>query len=553
MEKVGYIVIILVLIAFIISGGAFFYIKDNIKLSDAGLVGCNTIQKNSENGVDIVFFADNAETAKEYSDYFLSVSPFDKYKDRFNFYYIGDYYPLCELYKNIALLCYTRDLVKKASSCPNDYIIVINDEENDDIRSSSYMNVMSINAKHPLSVIIHEFGHAFVNLAEEYVPAKIPRNSAGNCVADCNEFGGRNDGCYNGCSLAEYSRSVENGIMRTLRSDNYGSYNEKVVIDKIEKSSSSGGITGKAVGDLRDCEDQKYYSIELKIKDEDGGLSISDRDARAGCIGESGSGDYSFGYVTDDGESFDLGEFNPLDVYTDLPGEVEMIDGTNGEIMMSGETYDNIEPFYGDGPKEDDEEGGFVGEIEYINHLPILIKAELPEDLGIEEVKRFEIRKNGIPIDYIDLCEEVGKGDVNGDGNIDFEGDIVELKEYFDFGIPLACEENADLNSDGIIDEEKDFALLVLRVSSTQSETEEEVSTPISSVSASPSSSNSPFVTPTPFGSHTASPVSSASVSPSGIPTASSSLKPSASSTPLSSDNSPWYRRITGWMSKWFD
>ena len=553
MEKAGYVVVFFIIGILAAAGIVFIYVKDSVKLSQAGLVGCKTIQKNSNNGIDIVFFADNEKIVKEYTDYFLSVSPFDNYKDRFNFYYIGDYYPLCELYKGIALLCYSRDLIKKASSCPNDYIVVINSEEGEEIRSSSYMNVMSVNAKHPSSVIIHEFGHAFVNLAEEYVPAKIPRNSAGNCAADCNEFEGRNDGCYKGCSLAEYSRSVENGIMRTLRTDNYGIYNEMVVVNKIEKTTLADGvITGKAVGDVSnkgDCADEEYYSIELQVDNGEGGLSIADKDINTGCFGESGSGDYSFAYVNDDGESFELGEFNPLDIRTDLPGEEIGIDGEDDSIMMSGETYDNVEFLYITGPKEEDSEGGGEGEGEYKNPVPILIKAKVPGDLNIEEVNRIEIRKNNIPIDYIDLCDIGGKGDLNGDGKKD-KLDINVLVEYLKDNIPFECVENGDSDGDGDVDD-ADFVNLVEQILRTSSKKVKEEPTVSPSASASTSASASVSATESPSASASAS--SSASVSATESPSASASA--SASGSPLSYEKNKdsLFGRFTGWISKFFE
>lgn len=543
MEKAGYIVIFFVVGILIVAGIAFIYIKDSVKLSQAGLVGCKTIQKSNDNGINIVFFADNEKIVREYIDYFLSVSPFDNYKARFNFYYIGDYYPLCELYKGIALLCYSRDLVKKAGSCPNDYIVVINSEEGEEIRSSSYMNVMSINAKHPSSVIIHEFGHAFVNLAEEYVPAKIPRNSAGNCVADCNEFEGRNDGCFKGCSLAEYSRSVENGIMRTLRSDNYGTYNEMVVVNKIEKSTfSDDKITGGAVEDIsnkKDCIDEEYYSIELQVDNDEGGLSIADKDIKTGCFGKSGSGDYSFAYVNDNEESFELGEFNPLDIRTDLPGEEIGIDNTDGEIMMSGETYDNFEPFFYEKPKEEDAGGGIEGDVGYINPVPILIKAKVPGDLDIEKVNRIEIRKNDIPIDYINLCDILGKGDLNGDGRLNKE-DIDTLVEYLEKEIPFECVENGDLDEDGDVDN-ADFVNLVEQILKASSET----------VKEEPSVSSSASVSASAFASASISPSASASSSTS----VSASASASSSGSPLSYEKNKdsLFGRFTGWISKFFD
>ena len=151
-------------------------------------------------------------------------------KDNFNFYYIDNYQPKCEIYQDKALLCYNKDIVRKAASCPHDFIVVIK-EDSRNIRSSAYMNVMSINSKHSLTVLLHEFGHVFVNLAEEYVPAKLPKK-AKNCVDECTKFSIK-DGCYEGCSKADYFRSINNGIMRTLSSTNFGIFNKKLITDKI--------------------------------------------------------------------------------------------------------------------------------------------------------------------------------------------------------------------------------------------------------------------------------------------------------------------------------
>ncbi len=544
MEKGVYFFVFFILSIILIIGFFIFFRGRDVGLSQSDLEKCTTLWKNNEHGVNIVFFADKKEKAEDYMNYLLSVNPINNFKDRFNFYYIGDYYPLCERYKDIALLCYSRELVKKAGSCPNDYIVVINDEESEEIRSSSYMNVMSLNSKHPKSVFAHEFGHSFVNFAEEYVPAKIPRNSGGNCVPDCKDFGGKNDGCFLGCSLSEYSRSVENGIMRTLRADSYGKFNDHVITDKIEKVSkpSSNGLTGNAVGDVsKGCSDEgQYYSIELKIKDEEGGLDITNREINVGCIGEKGSGDYSFGYVTKDGRNVELREFNPIDIHTDLP---DKSDEKDSDVMMSGETFENIEPFYSDRPNS---KGGIEGGVEYRNHVPIIIKVKVPSDLEIGEVEKFEIKKNDITIASIDVCKEMSKGDINGDGRIDIS-DIVSFTDYFRRGIPFECSRNADVNGDGKVDIKDRDALEEILFG--KSVTSGGRGLPLILPSASPSVSASSTASASTSPSASAFPKSSASTSP--HPSVSGS--PSASGSPINSrGDKSIFERITGLITGWF-
>ena len=159
---------------------------------------CQTLSYSSPEAANLVFFSEKSE-AEKYSNYlFKEITPFKENKDSFNIYYITNYLPECELYQGIATLCYSKELTQKAASCPNDYIVVL-DEQPSSIRSSSYMNVLSINKAHQLSVFPHEIGHAFANLAEEYVPAKLPRSQQ-NCVENCEEFNGINEDWEQGCS-----------------------------------------------------------------------------------------------------------------------------------------------------------------------------------------------------------------------------------------------------------------------------------------------------------------------------------------------------------------
>ncbi len=296
------------------------------------LLECKTLTAKDPSGLNIVFFASQEDT-KKYSDYLFSVSPLNKLKGKFNIYYIDDYQPKCDIYRGVAILCYSRDLLRKASSCPNDFIIVL-DKQTDEIRSSSYLNVMSLNTAHALPVVIHEFGHSFANLAEEYIPATIPRGSH-NCQSSCTKFIVATDGCFQECSNGDYFRSIENGVMRTLSSTKFGIYNEKLIMDSFKdkykpSSDSPASLTGR-VTDTQDslqnskdpCRNQKYYLVETK-RDENGKLVVGKRTLVQGC-----------------GPPESISTYNTGIVFTDAPG-VQTPDMTQQEkesVPIIGNTF----------------------------------------------------------------------------------------------------------------------------------------------------------------------------------------------------------------------
>ena len=309
MEKKWIIIpIIVILIVSIIL--IIYFIKNNsFNQSPTNLEECKTISYNGENKINIVFFS-SKENAEKYSNYFLTLNPFSENKDAFNFYYIDNYIPECETYKGIAILCYNEELIKKASSCPNDYIVIIKDSDFN-MRSSSYMNVMSINSNHPLSVFPHEFGHAFMTLAEEYTPATIPRG-AKNCQKSCEKFS-INDGCYQGCSQDSYMRSIDNGIMRTLNSQDYGKFNAQLILDKIKKNSIT---TGNAIASETQCRDQKNYLIKGNYSQ--GQISILGKSIEPGCPGTTdNNGEIQYKLTTEDNTILATENFNPELIFTD--------------------------------------------------------------------------------------------------------------------------------------------------------------------------------------------------------------------------------------------
>ncbi|MFQ5531581.1 MAG: hypothetical protein ACE5ES_03115, partial [Candidatus Nanoarchaeia archaeon] len=312
-------------------------IKDT-SLSPTELSECKTLSYNDEGSINMVFFS-NKETAKKYSDSLLGFSPLTENKNKFNFYYIDDYLPECEIYEGIAVLCYNKDLIKKASSCPNDYIIVIKSEANK-IRSSSYVNVMSINSNHPLTVLAHEFGHAFVPLAEEYVPAKIPSGSE-NCQQTCQEFPSESEinGCFEGCSNSDFKRSINAGIMRTLSSFEYGIFNEKLILEQIKKQTTiKDSITGLQIQEPRDCSNEKYHLIQGNY--ESGNMTLIEKSIEQGCVGNNGMGGFDYKLITKDDTTFDEGKFNPELIFTDAQSE------KLNQENIEGETFENSGDFF---------------------------------------------------------------------------------------------------------------------------------------------------------------------------------------------------------------
>jgi len=304
-------------LAFAILFLIFLNVKQPETITSNNLEECKTLTFNDEKGINLVFFSPE-EDAKRYSDYLINAEPFKDYANEFNFYYIDSFKPDCELYKGIAIFCKSKELIKKAASCPHDYIVVV-DELEPKIRSSSYQNVMSINSIHKDSVFLHEFGHAFSNLAEEYLTtSRIPRGSE-NCQSNCDKFERETDGCYEGCSKSTYYRSIENGVMRTLSTDDFGLHNDDLISELIENSvPRDSQVTGNAIKKTPDCSEQTYKLAEFKISEDEVGLIEVTKEI--GCAPTNVAGDYSY----------KVGEFESYfstTLFTAAPDETGLLGG----------------------------------------------------------------------------------------------------------------------------------------------------------------------------------------------------------------------------------
>ena len=279
--------------------------------TESPLETCKPLYNNGEGKINLVFFSDQ-KTTKEYADFLLETHPLDEKKDSFNIFYIDDYEPSCELYQGIAVLCHNRETISKAASCPNDFIFAITDHPKQ-IRATAYRNVVSLNKNLPFSVITHELGHVLVNFAEEYVEerARIPSGSK-NCQQECTDFDRATDGCFEGCTSSSHKRSIENGVMRTLSSNEFGTFNEQIIREKIDDSVvQTSPLTGNAISLESHCSEKSHGLIEAQYNQ--GEIEILKVTEQQGCFPRVSSGHYT--YSLDENT---LGsEFNPEIIFSD--------------------------------------------------------------------------------------------------------------------------------------------------------------------------------------------------------------------------------------------
>lgn len=217
-------------------------------------VDCISVLYNSHpnDSIDIVFlpygykkFDDFREDVNKNIKVFLETEPFNSNKEKINFYRIDKLEQLnCEIRQWVS--CDEFDVKKLASYCPNDYIIILIDRNKikdliNPVRSSAISNMEKINTADNELVVMHEFGHIFGNLADEYVDEKyyenvdFDPNNYPNCdFPNCEEWKNINGtGCFEGCSLKKYSRATKNSIMRSLNIEKFGPLNEKIITNKL--------------------------------------------------------------------------------------------------------------------------------------------------------------------------------------------------------------------------------------------------------------------------------------------------------------------------------
>jgi hypothetical protein len=207
---------------------------------------------NPDNKIDVVFLGQQyglLEFIPSADDYiqniFLATEPFKSYANSFNFYRIDDLQDLNCKTKDY-IFCNEYKVKQLASNCPHDYIVVLMKRSKiidlaSPLRSSAYSNIININTADDKLVIMHEFGHIFANLADEYVDdsyyADLKQEEYPNCDEQrCTKWQEiMGTGCFKGCSLSIYYRATENSIMKNFLSSNeYGILNNKVLSKSLQ-------------------------------------------------------------------------------------------------------------------------------------------------------------------------------------------------------------------------------------------------------------------------------------------------------------------------------
>jgi hypothetical protein len=131
-------------------------------------------------------------------------------------------------------------LYSAASNCPHDYIVLLVDRSKIEdfvlpVRSSTLGNLIKLNTADEPFVLVHEFGHAFGDLADEYVDENYYNQQNfhveeyPNCDSTpCSKWTYLSDtSCWSGCSLGRYFRPTKDSVMRSLSSGTYGPVNEQ--------------------------------------------------------------------------------------------------------------------------------------------------------------------------------------------------------------------------------------------------------------------------------------------------------------------------------------
>jgi hypothetical protein len=199
---------------------------------------------NPDNKADIVFlgYGYNNKTvfASDVDDYvqnyFFKTEPFLSNKDKFNVWMVDEGQIKCSITNYVS--CDSFSVNKLASNCPNDYIFILVDPRllKISVRSSAISNMAKINTRDNNLVLLHEFGHIFANLADEYTDSYysswFDSNNYPNCDNNgCSKWSSvEGTSCLKGCSTNDFYRSVDVSIMRDYdKSASYGILNEKTI------------------------------------------------------------------------------------------------------------------------------------------------------------------------------------------------------------------------------------------------------------------------------------------------------------------------------------
>ena len=196
--------------------------------------GCEIIEGASSNDkIDFVLltagyndyneFKEDAKLLLTGNDSLLKIEPFKSNKDKFAFFIINTTRDLnCSIgcYNVPTLVCCNDEVVlQEAARCHHESILVLVKSKELCGSASSYTKMCSENEISNL-ILVHETGHSFADLADEYTYSDFYNYSIGdinavNCdVKGCEKWKNITSGCFQGCTYSNlYRPAEENSIM----------------------------------------------------------------------------------------------------------------------------------------------------------------------------------------------------------------------------------------------------------------------------------------------------------------------------------------------------
>ena len=188
----------------------------------------------------------------------FSFSPFKENIKKFNFYRINELYTLNDLKCTVGchgvdsmICCDSPALSRAAAQCPSydQIILLVNDDKFCGSSSGIFSKICTGN-KNDIRILVHEFGHAFGGLGDEYSYAVYPNMedtskdyNFPNCVTDCSQWPrGIEAGCFQSCGYPKYNRASDHDCIMNDYVDSFCSVCSGY-ISKLLDNYPPGGIS----------------------------------------------------------------------------------------------------------------------------------------------------------------------------------------------------------------------------------------------------------------------------------------------------------------------
>jgi len=234
--------------------GEYGVLEKNFSVYDPG---CEVIKGTSrEDNINFVILSSDYS---DYSDFkndaleilnsgesFMNFEPFKSNSDKFLFTLVNSQEDLgCDVgCKGIEAMvcCNTQKVFEEASRCGFDNVFILINDSSFCGSASSYAKVCVKNENKNI-ILMHELGHSFGDLADEYVYEDIYEGydigeiDLANCDdVGCDKWGEISKDCYSGCSYSSLYKSVESHSIMLDLFPEYNLVSQNQILRIIENS-----------------------------------------------------------------------------------------------------------------------------------------------------------------------------------------------------------------------------------------------------------------------------------------------------------------------------